>query len=264
MVAEPIESAIPLICAFGLTVNQAKIYLAVAYSKADTVKAISKISNIPSESIYRTMPALELMDLVHRVLSTPVKYQAIPIQEAIELLKARDKKERDDLYIKANHLTKNLLMNLPANPSEESEVDTTIIIGYDAWVRKLGCAVSNANKSFQGITYAESFRQGMFNNGKSYEKCLQRGVECHHIVHQIGKKELHLLGDSHLQKNPLWKRKYTFTSLLNFAVIDRKELLISLTPTELGKKHRAMCTTNPGLVTLALNYFETLWNTASK
>jgi sugar-specific transcriptional regulator TrmB len=263
LTAEPIESAIQLLCAFGLTVNQAKIYLAIAFSKADTVKVISKISHIPSESIYRTMPTLEIMGLVYRVLSTPAKYRAIPIQETIELLKARDEKEREDLYNKANHLTKNLLVNLPANLSEESEEDTILVIGYDAWVRKLGCGVNNASKSFQGITYAESFRQGMFNNGKSYEKCLQRGVECRHIVHQIGKKELYLLGDSHLLKNPLWKRKYTLPSALSFAIIDKKELLISLTPSELGKKHRAMCTTNPGLVALALNYFESLWNMAS-
>lgn len=246
---------------FGLTQNQAKIYLAIAQSKAGTIKEISKISHIPAESVYRTMPALEELSLVQKIFTTPAKYKALLIPEAIELLKEKDKKERHDLYNKADYLVKNLIVSLPANPSDEPEADTTLINGFDAWVRKIGNAVNIADKSFQGITCAKSFRQGMFYNGLSYENCLQRGVECYHIVHQTDKEELYRLGDSHLTSNPLWHRKYVSSSVLDFAIIDKKELLLSLSVSELGKKHRAICTTNPILLMLALNYYETLWNT---
>jgi sugar-specific transcriptional regulator TrmB len=248
---------------FGLTQNQAKIYLAIAQSKADTIKAISRTSHIPSESIYRTMSTLEDLSLVQKIFTTPAKYKALPITEAIELLKKKDKKERNELYKKADCLIKNLITSLPANLSDEPEADTTFIKGYDAWVRKIGDSVNSATKSFQGITCAESFRQGMYHNGAVYKNCLQRGVECYHIVHQTDKEEVYRLGDNHLTNNPLWHRKYISPSVFDFAIIDKKELFLSLSVSEMGKKHRAMCTTNPVLLTFALNYYQTLWNTIS-
>ena len=258
MAWDPLE---PLV-GFGLTRNQAKIYLTIVSSKADTVKAISKISNIPLESIYRTMPTLEELDLVERVLATPVKYRAMPIKDAIIMLSRKEKKERNNLHQKADILIKNIISNVTLGQpqAQKNDDEITVISSLNAFIRQAGQAVKNAKESFQGITFPEKFRSGMFYNGKHFRESVKRGVECRHIVTYSEEPRSYELGDKDLLENPLWKRKSVSSIPVDFLIIDREELFISTTFHQLGKEHVALRTTSPCLLTVANNYYETLWN----
>lgn len=244
---------------FGLTVNQAKIYLTMVQSKAETIKAISKLSNIPLESIYRAMPGLEEKNIVEKMLTTPIKYKAMPIFEAITLLKTRDEQERSELYKEAETLsrvfsTKNLVTSVDGKESE-----TSLISGFHGFVKKLDEALENAKYSFKGITYSKAFRNGMFNGNKYFESLVRRGIECHHLVYQSGETKLIELGDNHLLNNPLWVRKVISPIPIELILVDQKQLFIALTPQEMGKDYVGLRTTNPCLLAFGDNYFELLW-----
>lgn len=259
-VMDPLDS----LMAYGLTLNQAKIYITMVKSKADTVKAIAKLSKIPVESVYRGMPALEELHLVERILTTPVKYKAIPPQQAIELLKARDKKERFALYSQTDYLIEELTNNTSVNQSQNLENDTVIIASYEALTRKLGLAINNMTQTFQGITNVKNYRFSLMHNSEFFENSLRRGVKCHHVIYLPSNEYSTSLGDNHLIKNGCWKRKFVSEIPVELAIIDKKELFMSLSNPLLGKKHRAVHTTNPCLLTLAMNYFDSLWTTAEQ
>jgi sugar-specific transcriptional regulator TrmB len=246
--------------AYGLTLNQAKIYLTMVQTKADTIKKISNHAGLAMEIIYRSMPGLQQMQLVEKELSVPSKFKAISPSEACRLLKAVDKKGRNELYRQTDSFLKKI-SEKQTNPLQE-EIDTTLISGYDAFTRKLGLALQKMNKTFCGITNADNFRIGMLNNGTFYEKCVKKGINCNHIIQLSKQVNSLILGDDHLVKSGLWKRKFMNKNLVEFAILDKKQLFMSLTVPQQGKNHKAIHTTNPCLLLMATNYFDSLWNEA--
>lgn len=245
----------------GLSCNQAKIYLAVALSNAETVKAISRISNVPIENVYRSMSGLEDLNLIVRTLTKPVKFRAMPLKEAITMLERRDKKERYELYKKATSLARNVVNDV--QKIEQPNDETVLITSFYAWEQQLGKFVENAKELFQGITFPQCFRLGMFYNLKQYECSVKRGIDFQHLVHS-SEEDHYRLGDEKLSNNPLWERKFTSPSSINYVLIDNGTLFMPLTkPCEIGKRFRGVVTTSSGLVALAKNYYDALWRTIS-
>jgi len=71
---------------FGLTRNQAKVYVAVARLRLASVGKISKVAKVRREDVYRILPKLQKMGLVEKLLGTPTKIRATPVEEALSLL----------------------------------------------------------------------------------------------------------------------------------------------------------------------------------
>ena len=71
---------------FGLTYNQAKVYGALLNLQVSTVGQLAKVSNVRREDVYRILPTLERLGLVERILDTPVKLRALPLEKALSTL----------------------------------------------------------------------------------------------------------------------------------------------------------------------------------
>lgn len=232
-------------------------------NKADTVKKISDASGLALESIYRSIPSLEQLQLVEREFTTPSKYKALEPTQAFKLLKERDNQRRSELYKKTDSLLEKFAANRPTNQFN-GDSDTVLITGYDALTRKLGVALQEMRHTFYGITDANNFRLGITNNGDFYERALKRGVKCYHVIELANNLDSLLLGDSHLIKTQSWQRKFVKGNSEEFAIIDGKHLFMSLTVPQGGKKHRAIHTTNPCLLAMAMNNFDTFWMNAKE
>ncbi|NIQ05427.1 MAG: TrmB family transcriptional regulator, partial [Candidatus Korarchaeota archaeon] len=77
---------VKLLSEFGLTPNQARVYLTIARLKLATVRQISRISNVRREDVYRMLPKLEKMGLAEKLLGRPLKIRATPVEEGLSLL----------------------------------------------------------------------------------------------------------------------------------------------------------------------------------
>jgi len=67
----------------GLTLLQAKTYLALSQLGKATVKTISKTANVARQDVYRVMLALEKLGLAEKIVAKPTMYKATPIKEGI-------------------------------------------------------------------------------------------------------------------------------------------------------------------------------------
>jgi sugar-specific transcriptional regulator TrmB len=84
----------------GLTINQSKIFIALAQSKPATVTQIAKSANLAREVVYRTLPKLERTGLVSKVISFPTEFKAISIDLATRiLLEKRAKNHRSSFFL---------------------------------------------------------------------------------------------------------------------------------------------------------------------
>jgi sugar-specific transcriptional regulator TrmB len=107
MIDEMIESLVR----FGITHNQAKVYLATLSLGEASVEPISKLSKVRREDVYRTLPRLYELGLVHHLTGTPLKVIAIPVREATEILlqvkREEMESELEDLTDESRMLTQN-------------------------------------------------------------------------------------------------------------------------------------------------------------
>ncbi|UCD27147.1 MAG: TrmB family transcriptional regulator, partial [Candidatus Bathyarchaeota archaeon] len=85
-----LEENAEILSDFGLTGNQAKVYLATARLGLASASQISKVAKVRREDVYRTMPKLEKMGLVERILGKPTKMRALPVEEAFHVLIERE------------------------------------------------------------------------------------------------------------------------------------------------------------------------------
>lgn len=79
----PVEKAAEMLSDFGLTRNQAKVYIATAQLGLSSVGQISKLSKVRREDVYRVLPKLEKKGLIEKLLGTPTKIRATPIKKPL-------------------------------------------------------------------------------------------------------------------------------------------------------------------------------------
>jgi sugar-specific transcriptional regulator TrmB len=85
-----------LLLGLGLSLNQAKVYLAILKLEKTTVGQVAKFSKVRREDVYRLLPTLEKMGLIERLLCKPVEVRATPISDALSLLVAEEKTKSDE------------------------------------------------------------------------------------------------------------------------------------------------------------------------
>jgi sugar-specific transcriptional regulator TrmB len=81
-----IEQNALTLSSFGLTVKQAKVYLALVSLGTAPVGEISKLSKVRREEVYRILPKLEKMGLIEKTLTAPVKLKAASVDNALSIL----------------------------------------------------------------------------------------------------------------------------------------------------------------------------------
>src|SRR4030043_2469910 len=92
----PNDENTDLLLGLGLTLNQAKVYLAILELEKTTVGQVAKFSKVRREDVYRLLPALEKMGLVERLLGKPTEIRATLISDSLALLVTEEKNKAEE------------------------------------------------------------------------------------------------------------------------------------------------------------------------
>jgi sugar-specific transcriptional regulator TrmB len=93
---------------FGLSINQAKVYLSVARSKIATVDTISRETRLYRQDVYKIMPILEKKGLVVKIIDRPTKFESLPIEKAIDTLISKERKTAEDRLSRLESISEKL------------------------------------------------------------------------------------------------------------------------------------------------------------
>src|SRR4030065_18558 len=85
-----------LLLGLGLSLNQARVYLAILKLEKTTVGQVAKFSKVRREEVYRTLPTLEKMGLIERLLGKPTEIRATLISDSLTLLVTEEKNRSDE------------------------------------------------------------------------------------------------------------------------------------------------------------------------
>ena len=243
----------------GLTQNQARAYFALLRSSISTAKDISRVSGITRQDIYRVMPALEGLSLVERLLTTPIMYKAIPLQECLTILFENRTKENRNLQTEAKVLLRTFKMNgFKENFSDEKPQFK--LVPQKEVINLRADLIAAATNSIDVVTSLKKQREFFLKYAPMILKAVEKGVRIRTVVEKT-ENDAQVGGALRSMKDfPNFEIRCTDAPPEALVTVydDKEVLMLTSAITGFGQA-AALRSTNLCMVKLAQEYFETMW-----
>jgi sugar-specific transcriptional regulator TrmB len=254
---------VEILNALGLTLNEARIFVALSKLGVATAKAVSKTSGISREIVYQTMARLEEKRLVGEKLASPKTFQALPIGEVYEILLEHKKEEDKELRgkikkaLKTHRGAENLQVNDPQTiiVTPRGKNKGFIVNEYRNALVTVDMIIP-LNKFIQWAqTVAEECIDGAMKKNAKIRLITEKPVS------ELLQKASKSLGENVVSK--LRQIEYRFVAEappIEMALFDKKTVFIATCQEKLIKNMVWLRSNNSPIIELANKYFETSWN----
>jgi sugar-specific transcriptional regulator TrmB len=246
----------------GLTTLQAEVYLTLTRLNKATIKNISSVSKIDRANIYRVLTRLLEINLVEKMLTTPTIFEALPLDEGIQML--LEQKENDNKKTKTQveeFLKKYKQPNLEAPADKGCEF--ILIPDGKLTMRKVEEMVSSNQKTHEIIIFWSDFDSQTNEVVDRWTSLLVRGIKLRILVYLHQKKSL--------PKKIMQLKKFAEFQIRSISgppkatisIIDGNQAFVSVTPSiSEDRGGSGLWVSNPGMVGLIEDYFEMLWRSS--
>lgn len=252
---------------FGLTQNQAKIYIAIVQLGTATVGQVSNVSKVRREEVYRMLPKLEKLGLIEKILGRPTKVKATPVEEALSILIKREQdiasKRVSTLEAEKEAFLKSFQL-IDKKPELSEKAHFSLISPRDAIIHKGLAMVKHAERAIDIITSRDEFSHFFTNYGDKIREAIRKGVKVRIVLHILEHDDsIRLIRDKYRSSKASLVLKYTDQPLFHYTIMDYKEALVatSIEATALGK-NPYLWTNDSNLIELLQKKFEGLWHTS--
>lgn len=136
---------------FGLTVNQAKVYLSIVQAGTTSVNRISKDTHLHRQDIYKMIPKLEKMGLITKTIDMPFMVNALPMETGLsDLLSIYKQKSQENInYLESN--IKELIAQVKTNSNWNEETKLTLLTTDKAIKNREDFSFKNTKKTISLI-----------------------------------------------------------------------------------------------------------------
>ena len=258
------EEFVQILSRLGLTISQAKVYLALLELKKATGKTTAKHSKVARQEVYRLLAELQEKGLVKKIIARPTEFEPIPIEDCTSILIKRKKNGISETQKETAILLQKFKQKRSKNTLEEYETRFSLF-PHQATIQKKKMTLKTVRRSFDVVTSWRNPHSIMFIAMEEIDKVLQRDVKVRVLIDKPDEERL--LSDirKHLEKYPAFKIRY----LLNapkalMSIYDKKEARICTCIRPWLKECPTLWTNNPCLLSILQDYFEIMWLTAIK
>ena len=260
------EKNVEILLDFGLTRNQAKVYVAIARLKLATVGQISKVSKVRREDVYRILPKLEKMGLVEKLMGKPSKIRATPVKEALSIL---IKHEEDTSRKRVSALkaqTETFLKQFARAPRLEMEEKTNFVLlsKRENIMARMLAMVKNAEKEIDIVFSRSQIMQFIHAFTEELKRIVKKSARVR-IISELAEYEdsLPRVIEEHISPGNSLTLRYSDLSSSHYMIIDFKEALISTTTEGNMAEHPCLWTNSDSLVGVFQGDFENLWHNST-
>jgi len=176
----------------GLNQYEAKAYFALASFGNHTAGELSERAELPRPRVYDVLTRLQDKGFVLIQQGRPVKYAALPIQEAMKTLKKQRQAALEEEINKIEEIGKELQSKLkPARKNESAELGEKVwtLKGREAIYSKAGAMIAGAKKEVILASTPEKALQKIKALSKELESARKKGVKIH-VVSQGNEGEI--------------------------------------------------------------------------
>ena len=248
----------------GLTLLQARIYLALSQTGTATIKTVSKASSIARQDIYRIMPTLQKLGLAEKILALPTMYKATPIKEGYYLLLQNKTQQHTELQTKTIALIKKAQKGKDKKTPKDEETQFVITASKKLVWKKLDDGINNAQMSIDACCEWHGVRSGLLRNLKMFKRAMKRGAKIRIITeeHEDNSKPVQSVIQT-LRENPLFEIRYLLGKIpIKVTIHDCNEVNLCLAPPPEHVDVPSLWSNNPQFVKAIRAYYEDLWNKA--
>jgi sugar-specific transcriptional regulator TrmB len=252
---------------FGLTRNEAKVYVALLQLKKASARAVAKLANIPRQEVYRVLPRLEKLGMIEVIIDKPNKFLAIDPGEVLselvehqqEMLSRQISKLHEKKAMIENELKK--VEGKSAGLTSPEPIRFALISGQRLINEKIQEMLRNAESEVLWIAPSvEILRAVIYDRDRILRKCAQRKVKVR-IVTEVDKKNVKEI--EKLSKFCEVRHSTGVTSLAT--IVDDKEIIIgsAVRPSgdlASGELMHELWTNDSGQVDVMKDFFEKVWN----
>src|SRR5665648_430597 len=248
-----------LLLGLGLTLNQAKVYLAVIKLEKTTVGKVANFSKVRREDVYRILPSLEKMGLIERFLGKPTEIRATRISDSLTSLvteeKNRSKERLTDMRSRVHKLS---LKDWKQQPLGEESI-YILIAEKKAILTKTSELINNSKIEVGLIADKVRIVQVLANFSVEHKHAIKTGAkirlifegECPDIL--LKEKVQKLIG------SPSVSIKFHREPLNHFIMSDDKEALITTSKESGLGESPSLWTNNSNLIGVLRTGFESDW-----
>ena len=260
------EEATQILNRVGLTISQARIYLALLKLEKATAKTISKHSKVARQEVYRILVELEEKSLVERIIATPTEFKPVPIENGLAFLIEERRKNMSGIQKEANKLIlRHRIFLKPKEIPQEEKLEFILVPENKALLLRMKRALDATQTSIDGIYPKEEFLQILFNLSDKIQKALEKGVKIQCLLNEPLDANSWPATVQFIAENPLFEiRIMSESSEEKIWIYDKKEVLVSTCP-RCGHTQAPVLWTNAApFIKLAQNYFNMSWKKAAK
>ena len=254
-----------ILSSFGLTHNQAKVYISIAQLGLASVSQVSKVSKVRREDVYRILPKLEKMGLIEKILGKPTKIRATPVEEALPLLIKREQdtanKKVSALMAKKDEFLKRFKRYKMKMISEEAHF--ALISQRDGIINKELTMVKKAEREVDIITSRDEFIQIFTNYAEPLKKAIRKGVKVRVILDVFEHQEWILrIMEEYKSSGASFDLKYRDQPSGHYIIVDYKEAIVPTSSEAPMGENPCLWTDDNNLVGLVQKNFEGIWHTS--
>jgi sugar-specific transcriptional regulator TrmB len=252
---------------FGFTFNQAKIYAAITRLQLATVGGISRLAKVRREHVYRTLPKLEKMGLVERMLGTPETIKAIPVEDAFSVLIKRQKEEAESkvsaLMVEAKTFVEHFRQRDWDSIPEDAGSQFSLLSEKDIVMSKMATVMRNAKKEIVIVASRRKLAKLMFFFGDLLKKSLRKGVHVQ-IITEIPQEQdaLPRIIEENISPGIAVELRYSKGLSTHYTIADDKEMIMETSPHADFAEAPCLWTNNNGFVALTKKDFTNSWRSS--
>ena len=258
-----LERNVEMLIDFGLTGNQARVYLAIARLKLATVGQISKVSKVRREDVYRTLPRLEKMGLAEKLLGKPTKIRATPGEEALSVLIKHEEDSARERVSSLKGKTETFLKHFARAPRLEVEEKAhfALLSNRESIMAEMLTMIKKTEREFDILCSRSQIMQFLHAFAEQLKRTIKKGVRIR-IISEVPEYEdsLPSVIEELVSPGDSVDLRYTDLSSSHYMIVDFKEALISTTTEGNMAENPCLWTNSDSLVGVFQVDFENLWH----
>ena len=262
----PSEKNVEILTDFGLTGNQAKVYLATARLRLASVGQISKVSKVRREDVYRILPKLEELGLVERLLGKPTKIRATPVEEALSLLIKHEEDTARERVSTLKEKTETFLKDFSRAPKLElkEKAHFALLAKRESIMSRTLSMLQEAKREFDIVFSRGQIMQFIHSFAEEIKRTLNKGVRIR-IVTEVPEYEdsLPRIIEERISPGDSVDLRYADLPSSHYLIVDFKEALISTATEGNMAQHPCLWTNSESLVVVFQGDFENLWHNST-
>jgi sugar-specific transcriptional regulator TrmB len=251
---------------FGLTENQAKVFIATSRLGTPTVSEVAEASEVRREEVYRLLPELEKMGLVERLLGKPIRLKTPNPTASISLLvkleKERARERIEDLSSRSQQLLQYLGHHTMGEHLDEKEVSDFSLIQEKESIRTgMYDMISKSTQQLDLLFSRADLVWILSTQGEALQSAVERGVKLRIISEpSAGRDRLPKIIRRRFAGEIEIPMKYLLNPTAFYLVADKSQLMLITSGANHLPSSKCLWTNNVSLVALTHRNFEDYWH----